>query len=122
MDSRLKKVLIIDNNPTMLFLFRDFVGGRFEILEATSLEKGKKLFEENINDLDVVVVDPRVPGDSLNSMQLVGFMSKSVFLGYIVASSNSSLPLQKLVVAGATHTCEKGREAARFVLRLLELI
>lgn len=101
------KVLIVDDEAE----WRDRWTRRLEregaeVLKASSLEEGERLFEAN-PDLVLVIMDACVPGlYPPNSMWLVKKMYQT-FKGPIIAASGHPDFRKMLVDAGASHEASK---------------
>lgn len=94
------KVLIVEDDDLCQTMYTDCLGKTTEILSATTLEDGKRLFDEN-PDIAIVVMDACVPGGKPNSMKLVKHIRKT-FSGPMIAASSDSDYQDILVEAGCS--------------------
>ncbi|KKT12680.1 MAG: hypothetical protein UW83_C0030G0005 [Parcubacteria group bacterium GW2011_GWD1_44_9] len=102
MTTSLPKVLIVEDDEQWQGIWtRHLEREGAEVLMASSLEEGERLFEVN-PDLTLVIMDGCVPGERPNSMPLVQKM-RQTFRGPIVAGSGNPNVCKTLVEAGCSH-------------------
>ena len=93
---------------------------KVEVLWASNLEDGEKLFTEN-QDIVLVVMDACVPGDKPTSMSLVRKIREGGFTKPIIAKSSLGSYRNKLLEAGASHEAEDIFDIPSLVMELLEI-
>lgn len=104
--ANMPKVLIVEDDKQWRDIWaRQLRREGAEVLAASSLEEGERLFEAN-PDLALVIMDACVSSESPNSMPLVQKMRKT-FQGPIVAGSGNSNYSKILMQVGCSHEAPK---------------
>lgn len=117
----MQTILVVEDEIRFVDLLKCWLEtpeGVFDVLHAEDLDTGSKLFNENSNKINLVVVDACVPGSHPNSMLLIKEIIRSGFKGPVVATSSNPDFNNILIEAGATHKVAKGKTGP-FVLELL---
>lgn len=99
------KVLVVEDGQNWQDRFAWLFGKSFDLLQATRIEDGERLFSEN-PDVGIIIMDACVPGDRINTIDLVRKI-RETFSGKMVASSSSEIFREHLVKAGCSHSCHK---------------
>jgi DNA-binding response OmpR family regulator len=113
------KILIVEDDDVNFTNIEYYLRSKAEVLQAETLDKGESLFQNN-PDIDLIIMDACIPGDSPNAMPLVKKIVDSGYDKPIIACSSESEYTKQLVAAGATHSANKG-EVAQMALKLLGL-
>ena len=115
------KVLIVDDEEEWRDRWtRRLLREGAEVLKASSLEEGWRLFKAN-SDIALVIMDVCVPGlHRPNSMWLVERMHKT-FKGPIIAASGRPDFRRMLMDAGCSHEAEKN-EVSALVAEILKTL
>jgi len=105
----MKKIILVveDDDDFFLSLVAFIKNEDSEIMRASTLEEGKKIFFENQEKINLIIMDACVPGQEPNSMPLIEEIIKSGFSKHIVGLSSSFNYLFKLRDAGATNIISK---------------
>ncbi|MCK4540576.1 response regulator [Candidatus Parcubacteria bacterium] len=115
----MKKVLVVEDRDIDFYKIEKGLVGKVEIMRAETQSETKKLFQEN-PDVDLIIMDFRVPGDTPNTISLVKEIVESGYNEPIIASSLMYINRQQLIEAGATNEADKN-EVAKLALGLLGL-
>lgn len=115
----MKKVLVVEDRDMDFCRIEEDLVGKVEIMRAENQSEAKKLFQNN-PDVDLIVMDFRVPGEKLDTTFLVKEIVSSGYSKPIIASSLMYGNRQELIEAGATHEAEKSK-VAKLALGLLGL-
>lgn len=99
--SSLKVLIVEDDEQWQGIWTRHLQREGAEVLVASSLEEGERLFKAN-PDLTLVIMDGCVPGERSNSMPLVQKM-RQTFRGPIVAGSGNPDVCKILMDVGCSH-------------------
>ncbi|MDO8589727.1 MAG: response regulator [bacterium] len=100
------KVLIVEDEEEWQRIWtRHLKREGAEVIVASSVEDGERLFEANA-DLTLVIIDGSVGGEKLNSASLIQKM-RQTFPGPIVAASGSSIFRKQMMKIGCSHEAEK---------------
>lgn len=106
MTTSLPKVLIVEDDEQWQGIWtRHLKREGAEVLVASSLEEGERLFRAN-PDLTLVIMDGYVPGERPNSMPLVQKM-RQTFRGPIIAGSGNPDVCKTLMGVGCSHWAVK---------------
>lgn len=116
----MKKVLVVEDRDVDFWKIEKGFGGKVVIMRAETQSEARKFLQEN-SDIDLIVMDFRVPGGTTpNTILLVKEIKESGYNKPIIASSLMFYNRQQLIKAGATHETEKD-EVAELALSLLGL-
>lgn len=112
------KILVVEDIEDFQLQYRKNLNDIADILAATTLDEGKRLFDAN-PDIVLVVMDACVPGNKPNSMELVKHM-RQTFEGPIIASSSMLEYREILIGAGCSIKSHKSGvpDLIRELLRL----
>jgi len=113
------KVLVVEDHEGYFAAINHDLKDKVEVLHAETLEEGDNLFQSH-PDVDLVIMDACVPGDSPNAMPLVKKIVDSGYSKPIIACSSMPFYTRKLVDVGATHQSDK-YGVAKMALELLNL-
>ncbi len=97
----MKKILVVDDEDFFHEIIRKKLKDKVTILSAFTIEQAEEVFSAN-PDLDIIVMDACVPGDSPTTPPLVRRM-REIFSGPIIATSSLGRYRRKLVEAGCDH-------------------
>ncbi len=100
----LPKILIVEDDPEIQRAYARELRHRAEVLAATTLEAGERLFREH-PDIAGIIMDGNVPGAS-TTFVLVHEMRKT-FKGPIIAASGDEHANNALLRAGCSAVCSK---------------
>ena len=103
----MKTVLVVEDNNQVFEMINNYFDGIINVLRAEDLDSGYKLFDENSNVIDLIIMDACVPGIEPNSMPLIKKIINLGFTKPIIANSSNSDFNDILIEAGATHKSEK---------------
>jgi CheY-like chemotaxis protein len=118
-EGTIKKVLIVEDNPTYSHMIRRNLEDKVLIAQAFTTKEAEAIFQRN-PDLAVILMDACVPGDNPNTMWLVKKM-RETFTGPIIAISSVSDYRKKLMEAGCNYEAMKN-QAAQKVLELIDAL
>jgi len=113
----MKKILVVEDNDSWQSSWKRDLQ-EFQLLVADSIKEAKELFSQN-SDIDLIVMDACVPGDSPNTMDLVREIRK-VYQGPILANSSIFEYRKTLMSAGCDKECHKF-DVVKKVLEILSL-
>ena len=113
-----KKVLIVEDSQLMQHRWHRDLGGKFVLIGALSIEEAEEKFIAN-PDIDAIVMDACVQGDSINTLPLVRKFRRT-FAGPMIAISSSSEYRDMLVSAGCNYESSKDALPRR-LLAILDL-
>ena len=115
-----QEVLVIEDFCSCRFAIKMGLKDKVKVLEAATLEEGKRVFQKN-PDVSLVIMDACVPGDEPNSMPLIKKILSAGYSKPIIAISGNPEYRKILLRAGATHEAEK-HKVAELALKLLNLM
>jgi DNA-binding NtrC family response regulator len=79
---KLKRLLVVDDEPNMAWLFRQTFCGKCEVIAAESGERALDLVKQD--DVDVVMLDLRLPGmdgmETLREMKRAGLTAPVIIM------------------------------------------
>ena len=113
------KILVVEDDTYVQDVYRRKLTANFDLLQATTLNEGERLFQENRDEIVLVVMDACVPGGQPNSIPLVEEIRKS-FDGPIIASSSDEDYRKILVHAGCSHEAPK-YEVSKLIHQLFKI-
>ena len=103
----MRKILIVDDSKEYQQVWKMILSPQFEIIQAMNISDGRrKFFENNGNDLALVVMDACIESKSMDSAPLLAEI-KGAFLGPIIACSSDEKYQRELVALGCTHQSDK---------------
>ncbi len=100
-----KKVLFVEDSKSQQDYWRRKLPGKVVFIGALSIREAEELFADNF-DIEAIVMDACVPGDSVNTLQLVRKF-RDTFTGPMIATSSVPWYRDALVQAGCDHESEK---------------
>ncbi len=120
------KILIVKAEEKITEVWIAWLDDKVKVISAKTLAEGERLFKENSDDIELVLVDCCVPddtGDEPNSMGLVEKIRQDGFKGPIIAESSNPENYKSLRDAGADRTASvfPPREVPELILELLGL-
>ncbi len=86
------------------------------IIWANTIEMARELFANN-QDVSIIVLDACMPGDELNTLELLSEFRQS-FFGPIIANSSKREYVEQMILNGCTHRAYKF-DAGEVVIGLL---
>ncbi|MES2623409.1 MAG: hypothetical protein V4576_03305 [Patescibacteria group bacterium] len=118
------KVLIVDDEERprkhhRLILEED-LPGMVETLTAATLEEANRLFDENKDDLILVVMDACLEGSRPDTLPLVHRMRKEGFKGKIIANSSMPEYQQTLLNAGCDQASSGKNELEDDIVEIVK--
>lgn len=113
----MKKILIVEDYPPQIVIFKRQMKSDFELLFATTHQEALKLFSEN-SDIELIVMDACLKGEEPDTILLVTHFRKT-FSKTIIATSSNIEYRQYLVSAGCDLECDKN-EVAKIVSKILQ--
>jgi CheY-like chemotaxis protein len=119
MDKR-PTVLCVEDGLDFQASYRQRLGERVTVLQATTLKEGFDLFRAH-TDIGLIIMDACVPGDRPNTEPLVQHIRASGFHGPIIATSSMPSYRHRLLQAGCDHEVDSKAKVARKVLELLKI-
>ena len=129
------KILLIDDDERIIKMYKKMFEYSFEnkecpvLLTAPSVEKSRKLFNDNFKEIIAIVLDgkiegPDAPNDNTgtypNSAVLVKEF-RTVYAGPIIASSCHETSREILMREGCDHQCDNKAHVVDFIVKLLGL-
>lgn len=122
-----RKIMIVEDERLLLQAYREALKDLgVEILTASTLLEALELFEAN-RDVALIALDgcfPRAEGESPYpdaGMKSSGekFVLNIDYAGPVIACSSDALISRRMVEAGATQACEKGRPLCVLIREIL---
>ena len=99
------KILIIEDNRIVVLDYTHRLNNNldidFKILTAATLEKAKELYDQNKDDLSIIVMDHDL-GNGIDTVLLTQEFKKT-FEGPMIANSSSLISNDKLIEAGCNQ-------------------
>ena len=88
----MKKVLIVEDDKSVLRFLQIVLGTKFEVITAGNVEEAKLKFNENLNDLAAIFLDGNIPENGLpgcfqTETVILAREFKAKFFGPMVAIS-----------------------------------
>ena len=101
----LKKILAVEDLQHKQDEWRSALNGRVDFLSALTIKEAIELFDNN-PDVDVVVMDACVPGDTPTTQGLIRKI-RETFKGPMIACSSDSSYRRLLMSCGCDHQALK---------------
>jgi DNA-binding NtrC family response regulator len=95
--NKLPLVLIVEDDEDLMDVYEMSLSDRFEVIGASTVEEGKKLYEKYKDDLFAVVLDGNVHGKT--SVALAREI-RMTYLGHLLANSDHDRVQQELIDSG----------------------
>jgi hypothetical protein len=118
MSEALKKVLIVEDSRGWQSDYARQLNGRVQILAALTIKEAEELFAAN-PDINAIVMDACVPGDSPTTPPLVRKI-RETFAGPMIAASGAVWFRKQLMECGCDHQADKDDVPAK-VIEVLSL-
>lgn len=101
------KILVVDDDVKIQAILKKLFSGRNNtiLFSALSIEEARLIFNQN-PDIDLIVMDACVPGDTPNTIPLVQELREK-YNGLIVASSSVDFYRKVLLKAGCNKEVPK---------------
>ncbi len=112
----MKKVLVVEDNRFYSDMIFSNFGSKVLVMKAFTIKEAENIFQEN-PDIDVILMDACVPGDTPNTMGLVSKI-RETFKGPIITISSDSSYSKKLIEAGCNYESNK-YEAAQDAFEIM---
>lgn len=101
-------ILVADDDPEVIKLYEKGLNfSHTTVLTATTLDQLSEAFDEHTADIDVIVLDGCIPGDTLNTISFIERARTGGFKNPIIAASSSHLYQQKMMDSGCSHQADK---------------
>jgi hypothetical protein len=114
-------VLLAEDYVLLNDLFtRDMEKADISVFSAKTLSETKRLYDENKDELDAIIMDACLEGDTPDTLLIVEHMIASGFKNPIIATSCDIHFSEMLMQSGATHISEK-YQAVELLLELLDI-
>lgn len=114
----MKKVLIVEDDFGLQASWKRDLESSVILFAADSINAAEKLFTEN-QDIDLVVMDACVPGDSPTTIPLIHKI-RETYKGPMIATSSISAYRKMLMEAGCNIECIK-QDVVKKVLEVLSI-
>jgi DNA-binding NtrC family response regulator len=121
-------ILIVEDDEGQQWYYNDELerksGGRIAFLKAHDLATAQQLFDQNSEQIDVIVVDGRLPKS--HTIRNLTFSTEFVmnvrqtFKGPMIAASDMSAFNDKLMAAGCDHRVDGKSKVPDKVLELVQ--
>lgn len=114
-----KKVLIVDDSKSFQAECMDLLPrNEIEILPAYTLDEGRRLFLENSQSIDLIVLDLNVEGELFDTLPLLSEM-KETFEGPVLAVANSAKFAPVMLSRGCEYFSDSKEAAPVKIMEIL---
>lgn len=119
MPKKVPLVLVVDDHFDIIHAAQEKLARHgVDSISATTLEELDGLFDANMKDISVIILDACLDGGHLNTIEFVQRVRRKGFSKPIIAASEDKVYREFMVHRGCSHQSEKHR-AAQLALELL---
>lgn len=102
-----KYILIAEDDDTYRQRYVRNLRGKFKVLEAVTVEEARQLFRQHHRHIAGVIMDGRLGGNELNTLDLIKEIRGAGWAGKMVAASTSGHYRKKMLEAGCNAESAK---------------
>jgi CheY-like chemotaxis protein len=98
-------VLIADDLPQVIAYYKRQLLDRYDIstVSATTLEQLDEVFDKFFHEIDVIILDGCIPGDTVNTISFIKRAREMGFTRPIIAASSMPAYRMQMIAAGCSH-------------------